>query len=134
MSEISSDTNLTRLSVLAEQATAKANGGKMDALDQRHELALPTRVLAILDNAGITTVEQLKTAGPHRLRKLDGLGKLGFRADHRAAAGARQARQWRGQLMRELNAAHPLSGDARPVSAPADQRRRLPGSVLRALL
>jgi hypothetical protein len=35
-------------------------------------------VLACLANAGITTVEQLKAAGPHRLRLIEGIGKLGF--------------------------------------------------------
>ena len=35
-------------------------------------------MLTILDNAGITTVEQLKAAGPARLRELPHLGKQAF--------------------------------------------------------
>jgi DNA-directed RNA polymerase alpha subunit len=64
--------------VLAEQAIASDAWWKEDALDQRNELALPKRVLVILDKAGIRTVEELKAAGPSRLRKLEGIGKLAF--------------------------------------------------------
>jgi DNA-directed RNA polymerase alpha subunit len=74
----SSSTSLTKLSTLAEQAISSGAWWKEDALDQRSELALPTRVLVILDNAGIRTVEELKAAGPSRLRKLEGIGKLAF--------------------------------------------------------
>jgi DNA-directed RNA polymerase alpha subunit len=66
----------TPLSSLAERAAA--SGAWWDDPAHRSELELPTRVLRLLENAGITTVEQLKAAGPHRLRKLDGLGKLAF--------------------------------------------------------
>jgi DNA-directed RNA polymerase alpha subunit len=69
-------TNATRLSSLAEHAAA--SGAWWQQSDQRNEMELPTRVLHILDNAGITTVEQLKAAGPYRLRELEGIGKLGY--------------------------------------------------------
>ena len=68
----------TTLSSLAERANSSGDWWKEGALDQRNALELPTRVLHILDNAGINTVEQLKAAGPDKLRKLEGLGKLGF--------------------------------------------------------
>jgi DNA-directed RNA polymerase alpha subunit len=71
-------TTATPLSALAERAAASSSWWKADALEQRSELELPTRVLHVLENAGITTVEELKAAGPHRLRVLDGIGKLGF--------------------------------------------------------
>ena len=68
----------TQLSSLAELAAANSGWWKSDALDQRSELELPPRVLNVLAGAGIRTVEELKAAGPHKLRKLDGIGKLGF--------------------------------------------------------
>jgi DNA-directed RNA polymerase alpha subunit len=68
----------TPLSALAERTAASGAWWKADALEQRSELELPTRVLRVLECAGIHTVEQLKAAGPHRLRKLEGIGKLGF--------------------------------------------------------
>jgi DNA-directed RNA polymerase alpha subunit len=68
----------TQLSALAENAAASGEWWKEDALDHRNEMELPTRVLAALENAGITTVEQLKAAGPLRLRELAGIGKQGF--------------------------------------------------------
>jgi DNA-directed RNA polymerase alpha subunit len=68
----------TKLSTLAESAHASVPWWKSDVLGQRSALELPTRVLHILDNAGIHTIEQLKAAGPHKLRKLEGIGKLGF--------------------------------------------------------
>lgn len=76
---IEQDTNrTTQLSSLAEMAAANSGWWKADALDRRSELELPPRVLHVLDSAGIRTVEDLKAAGPHKLRKLDGIGKLGF--------------------------------------------------------
>jgi DNA-directed RNA polymerase alpha subunit len=69
-------TEATSLSSLAERAAADSAWWK--APDERNALELPTRVLHVLDNAGITTIEQLKAAGPNRLRKLEGIGKLGF--------------------------------------------------------
>jgi DNA-directed RNA polymerase alpha subunit len=78
MTAISGETSLTKLTVLAEEAAASGNWWEEDSLDHRHTLALPTRVLAILDQAGIRTVEDLKSAGPTRLRKLEGIGKLAF--------------------------------------------------------
>jgi DNA-directed RNA polymerase alpha subunit len=81
MEEVMSEQNITAatpLSVLAEQAAASSAWWKPEALENRSEFELPTRILRILDNAGIETVEQLKAAGPHRLRELEGLGKLGF--------------------------------------------------------
>ena len=68
----------TPLSSLAETAVASGEWWKENALGTRSDLELPTRVLVALENAGITTVEQLRAAGPHKLRDLDGLGKLGF--------------------------------------------------------
>ena len=68
----------TSLSTLALDAAATGEWWKEGALEQRPELALPTRVLVILDNAGITTVEQLKAAGPAKLRELPHLGKQAF--------------------------------------------------------
>jgi DNA-directed RNA polymerase alpha subunit len=70
-------TPTTTLSTLAESAAASGEWWKEDALDHS-ELVLPTRVLRVLESAGITTVEELKAAGPARLRKLEGIGKLGF--------------------------------------------------------
>jgi DNA-directed RNA polymerase alpha subunit len=81
MEEIMSEQNTTTatpLSALAERANASGAWWKADALDQRSELELPTRVLVLLENAGITTVEQLKAAGPNRLRQLEGIGNLAF--------------------------------------------------------
>jgi DNA-directed RNA polymerase alpha subunit len=71
-------TTATPLSALAERAASSGSWWEADALEQRSELELPTRVLRVLESAGIHTVEQLKAAGPHRLRKLEGIGKLGF--------------------------------------------------------
>jgi DNA-directed RNA polymerase alpha subunit len=78
MSEQNTPTAATPLSALAERANSSGAWWKADALDQRSELELPTRVLVVLENAGITTVEQLKAAGPNRLRQLEGIGKLAF--------------------------------------------------------
>ena len=68
----------TPLTSLAETAAASGEWWKETSLGQRNDLELPTRVLVALENAGITTVEQLKAAGPHKLRETEGLGKLGF--------------------------------------------------------
>lgn len=68
----------TPLSALAERATASGAWWQEDALDQRRELALPTRVLVALDSAGIRTVEELKAAGPTKLRQLPHIGKQAF--------------------------------------------------------
>jgi hypothetical protein len=68
----------TLLSSLAEQAAASGEWWKEDALDKPSELVLPTRVLVTLGNAGITTVEQLKAAGPNKIRELPHLGKQAF--------------------------------------------------------
>ena len=68
----------TKLADLAADAQATGEWWQEGALEHRPELALPTRVLVILDNAGITTVEQLKAAGPARLRELPNLGKQAF--------------------------------------------------------
>jgi DNA-directed RNA polymerase alpha subunit len=76
--QISNSTSLTKLSEIAEQANASGAWWKSGAMDERSQLELPARVLKVLEGAGITTVEQLKAAGPARLRKLDGLGKLAF--------------------------------------------------------
>lgn len=76
--QISNSTTLSKLSDIADQAKASGAWWKSGALDERSELALPPRVLKVLEAAGITTVEQLKAAGPARLLKLDGLGKLAF--------------------------------------------------------
>jgi DNA-directed RNA polymerase alpha subunit len=67
----------TPLAGLAERVHA-GSWWKEGALDQPNELVLPTRVLVALENAGITTVEDLKAAGPNKLRSLPNLGKLGF--------------------------------------------------------
>lgn len=71
-------TAATPLSLIAERAAASADWWKENALGSRNELELPTRVLVALSNAGIHTVEQLKAAGPNRLRELPHIGKLGF--------------------------------------------------------
>lgn len=68
----------TTLAALAEQAAGRGAWWNPDALDQPNALELPTRVMAALENAGIHTVEQLKAAGPHKLRELEGVGKGGF--------------------------------------------------------
>ncbi|RXG91545.1 DNA-directed RNA polymerase subunit alpha C-terminal domain-containing protein [Bradyrhizobium zhanjiangense] len=68
----------TSLAALAENAAASGAWWTQDALETRSPLELPTRVLNILDNAGIRTVDQLKAQGPQKLRKLEGIGKQGF--------------------------------------------------------
>lgn len=73
-----SEQTTTNLATLAERAHASGDWWKEGKLGEHNDLELPTRVLHILDNAGITTVEQLKAAGPVALVKLEGLGKLGF--------------------------------------------------------
>ena len=67
----------TRLASLAERAHA-VDWWKEDAKPAAPELVLPTRLLKALEDAGIETVEQLKAAGPERLKSLDHIGKLGF--------------------------------------------------------
>jgi DNA-directed RNA polymerase alpha subunit len=71
-------TNQTNLAALAIDASAFGEWWKEGALEHRPELVLPTRVLTVLDNAGITTVEQLKAAGPAKLREMPHLGKQAF--------------------------------------------------------
>jgi len=71
-------TTPTTLASLADQAAASGAWWDEGALDKPNALVLPTRVLVILSNADITTVEQLKAAGPKKLRELPHLGKLGF--------------------------------------------------------
>ena len=66
-----------KLSDLAVRAVASGAWWNVES-PQPNALALPTRVLVALENAGITTIEQLKDAGPHRLRQLTGLGRHGF--------------------------------------------------------
>ena len=68
----------TQLSKLAQSFVASGEWWKEDALDKPNALELPTRVLVALENAGITTVADLKKAGPHKLRELEGLGRHGF--------------------------------------------------------
>jgi hypothetical protein len=76
MTELQTITPTTPLSDLVHHDAAIANW--WDEPDKRSELELPGRVIASLGAAGIHTVEQLKATGPHRLRMLDGIGKLGF--------------------------------------------------------
>ena len=71
-------TTTTTLASLAEKAVASGDWWKEEVLDKPSPLVLPTRVLVILGNAEIHTVEQLKAAGPTKLRELPHLGKLGF--------------------------------------------------------
>jgi hypothetical protein len=78
MTEQNIPTHPTALSSLAEHAAASGAWWHESALDQPNAMALPPRVLHRLDKAGIHTVEQLKAAGPHKLRNLDGIGKLAF--------------------------------------------------------
>lgn len=78
MSEQITTDKTTPLSSLAERAAANGEWWREDALDQPSALALPPRVLGILGKAGITTVEQLKAAGPAKLRELPHLGKQAF--------------------------------------------------------
>jgi hypothetical protein len=81
MEEIMSEqtiTSTTPLSDLARNSAANGNWWEEEALGQRNVMQLPTHVLRILDNAGIRTVEQLKAAGPIKLRELEGIGKLAF--------------------------------------------------------
>jgi len=68
----------TPISSIVEQATATGAWWEEDKLDKPSELVLPTRILHALDNAGINTVEQLKAAGPAKLRAIEHLGKQGF--------------------------------------------------------
>jgi DNA-directed RNA polymerase alpha subunit len=71
-------TNNTTLASLAKHANANGEWWKEGALDQRNALELPTRVLVALENAGITTVEELRKAGPNVLREIPHLGKQAF--------------------------------------------------------
>jgi len=68
----------TPLSSLAEKANASGEWWKEGALDKRNEMELPTRVIVALENAGINTLEELKAAGPAKLRRIEHIGKLGF--------------------------------------------------------
>jgi len=71
-------TNATKLADVAERAACAAEWWKESALEQPNDLVLPTRLMVVLDNAGITTVEQLKAAGPTKLQNLPHIGKQGF--------------------------------------------------------
>ena len=71
-------TTNTKLADLAERGAANGDWWSEAAQNQRNDLELSTHVLRSLENAGITTVEQLKAAGPLRLSKLDGIGKGGM--------------------------------------------------------
>jgi len=68
----------TKLTDIAERATASSDWWKEGALEKPSEFELSTRVLAALDSAGIRTIEELKQAGPRKLRELEGIGKGGF--------------------------------------------------------
>lgn len=68
----------TPLSKIAQSFVAAGEWWKEGALGEPNDLELPTRVLVALEHAGIRTVEELKKAGPHKLRELEGLGKGGF--------------------------------------------------------
>jgi hypothetical protein len=70
-------TDNTPLGKLAETNVASTEWWKPDA-PERSEFELPTRVLKALEDVGILTVAQLKAAGPHKLRELPHVGKLGF--------------------------------------------------------
>ena len=67
----------TPLGKLAESNPDNTEWWKADA-PKRSAFELPTRVLKALEDEGILTVAQLKAAGPHKLRKIDHIGKLGF--------------------------------------------------------
>jgi hypothetical protein len=71
-------TGTTKLTEVAERAATGTAWWEENALDQPNALVLPTRVMTALDNAGITTVEQLKAAGPIKLQSLPHVGKQGF--------------------------------------------------------
>ena len=68
----------TTLASVAEKAAANGNWWSEDRLDKPSELVLPTRILAALENVGINTVEDLKAAGPAKLREIPHLGKGAF--------------------------------------------------------
>jgi hypothetical protein len=79
MEEIMSEQNTTSHTSLAELAMRAAASGPWWREGKRHsDLELPSRVLTVLDNAGICTVEELKAAGPYRLANIEGLGKHGM--------------------------------------------------------
>ena len=60
-------TTQTKLSDLAASAAATGAWWDEGALDKPNVLVLPTRVLVILGNAGITTIEALKGRRPGQL-------------------------------------------------------------------
>ena len=62
----------TTLASLAERPSS--DWWKEGADDKPNALELPTRVLKALENEGILTVEQLKAAGPARLRRIEHIG------------------------------------------------------------
>ena len=66
------------LASIAERAEASGAWWQEETIEQSSDLVLPTRVLVALGNAGINTVEQLKAAGPTRLRKIEGIGNQAF--------------------------------------------------------
>src|ERR1700750_3254839 len=66
------------LASIGERAEATGAWWNEEAIEHRSELVLPTRVLVALGNVGINTVEQLKAAGPSRLRKIEGIGNQAF--------------------------------------------------------
>jgi hypothetical protein len=66
------------LAALAERASASGDWWKENATPETPDLVLPGRVLAALADAGIETVEQLKAAGPQKIRGLDKIGPQAF--------------------------------------------------------
>lgn len=78
MTETTTTIQSPTLADLAKQAASEGAWWEEKALDTRNPMELPTRVMVALENAGIHTVADLKRAGPHRLRELDGVGKQGF--------------------------------------------------------
>ena len=68
----------TTLASVVEKALATGAWWEENKLDQPSELVLPTRILVTLGNAGINTVEELKAAGPQKLREIPHLGKGAF--------------------------------------------------------
>jgi hypothetical protein len=105
------------LAALAERASASGDWWKENATPETPDLVLPTRVIVALENAGIETVEQLKTAGPQKIRGLDKIGPQAFeqivallRALDRESNGGGGAQQQKREVahaeQRETAAAH----------------------------
>lgn len=77
MTTTNSVTGTMRLDDLAATAAAEGDWWNQDNPPES-DLALPPRVIDALSRNGIETVEQLKAAGPVKLREMEHIGKQAF--------------------------------------------------------